>query len=46
MFVQVRENDENCLLIAKIDNVKNINSVIKALNFSQVRIFQYVFVVL
>ncbi|XP_034235085.1 cell cycle checkpoint protein RAD1-like isoform X1 [Thrips palmi] len=35
MFVQERENDENCLLIAKIDNVKNINSIIKALNFSQ-----------
>lgn len=35
MFVQEREKDEDCLLIAKIDNVKNINSVIKALNFSQ-----------
>lgn len=35
MYVQERESDDDCLLIAKIDNVKNINSIVKALNFSQ-----------
>ncbi|KAJ1520510.1 hypothetical protein ONE63_003633 [Megalurothrips usitatus] len=35
MYVQEREDDDNCLFIAKIDNVKSVNSVIKSLNFAQ-----------
>lgn len=44
MYVQARENDEDCLLVAKIDNVKDINSIIKALNFSQVRSAFYIWI--